>query len=51
MFADYTQFDDDTELNDLYDDFANCEIKEVRPWYEGEDVFEVKERERELYSV
>lgn len=46
--TDYSQFDDDNELNDLCDDFANATIQSVRPWYEGEDCFEVKAREREL---
>ena len=46
--TDYSQFEDDTELNDLCDDFANATITAVRPWYEGEDCFEVKAREREL---
>lgn len=50
MMTDYSQFDAQDEINDLCDDFANAEIKAVRPWYEGEDVFEVKAKERELYA-
>lgn len=48
MMTDYSQFDAQDDIQDLCDDFANCTIKAVRPWYEGEDVFEVKAREREL---
>lgn len=46
--TDYSQFDDSDDIQDLCSDFANATIESVRPWYEGEDVFEVKAREREL---
>jgi len=46
--TDYSQFEDDTEITDLFDDFANCEVHAVSPWYESEDCFEIKAKEREL---
>ena len=46
--TDYSQFDTDDDIQDLCSDFANATIESVRPWYEGEDCFEIKSREREL---
>jgi hypothetical protein len=48
MLTDYSLFDNDDDIQDLCSDFANATIADARPWYEGEDCFEVKAREREL---
>ena len=48
--TDYSQFDDDNEITDLFDDFANANL-EVQAWYESEDVFELKACQRELADI
>ena len=47
MFTDYTQYDTD-EVKDLFDDFANARMDDSVAYYESEDVFELKARQREL---
>ena len=48
MMTDYSQFEDDTELNDLFDDFNNASLNDSVVYYESEDCFELKARQREL---
>ena len=46
--VDFSQFEDDSEIKDLFDDFNDASLDDSVVYYESEDCFELKARQREL---